>query len=125
MLGALLGLALLTIIGNTIRLQIVTQREEVEVSKLIGATNGFIRRPFLYAGALYGIGGGLAAWAILAGVIALFNYSVTGLADLYASNFRLGLPDYEIIVTIVISAVVLGWIGSFFAVNRALAQFER
>ena len=107
-LGVLLGLALLTIIGNTIRLQIVTQREEVEVSKLIGATNGFIRRPFLYAGALYGICGGLAAWAILAGVIALFNYSVAGLADLYESNFRLGLPDDEIIVTIVISAVVLG-----------------
>ncbi|HWV63107.1 MAG TPA: ABC transporter permease, partial [Oxalicibacterium sp.] len=60
-LGGLLGLALIAIIGNTIRLQILTQREEIEVSQLIGATDRFIRRPFLYAGTLYGLGGGLAA----------------------------------------------------------------
>lgn len=124
-LSALLGFALLAIIGNTIRLQIVTQREEVEVSKLIGATDGFIRRPFLYAGALYGLGGGLAAWLMLAGVITLFNFSVAGVADLYASNFRLDLPGAPVIAAIIFSAMAVGWVGSYIAVGRTLAQFER
>ena len=84
-LVALLGFALVAVIGNTIRLQIMTQLEEIEVSKLIGATNQFIRRPFLYAGTLYGLGGGLAAWLIVLAVVQLFNTSVTEIADLYAS----------------------------------------
>ena len=81
-LSALLGFALFAIIGNTIRLQILTQREEIEVSKLIGATNGFIRRPFLYAGALYGLCGGLVAWLLLGPVMALLNQSIADLAAL-------------------------------------------
>lgn len=123
-LAALLGFALLAIIGNTIRLQILTQREEIEVSKLIGATDGFIRRPFLYAGALYGLGGGLAAWLLLAGVIGLFNFSVADIADLYASSFRLDLPDFGLSMTMLASAICLGWIGSYIAVGRSLAQFN-
>jgi len=120
----LLGFALITVIGNTIRLQIMTQREEIEVSKLIGATNPFIRRPFLYAGVLYGLGGGLAALIILTLVTMLFNFSVTEIADLYASNFRLHLPSGLSILVLLVSATGLGWLGSYFAVNRTLAQFE-
>lgn len=120
----LLGFALITVIGNTIRLQIMTQREEIEVSKLIGATNPFIRRPFLYAGVLYGFGGGLAALIILTFVTMLFNFSVTEIADLYASNFRLHLPSGLSILVLLVSATGLGWLGSYFAVNRTLAQFE-
>jgi cell division transport system permease protein len=120
----LLGFALITVIGNTIRLQIMTQREEIEVSKLIGATNPFIRRPFLYAGVLYGFGGGLAALLILALVTLLFNFSVAEIADLYASNFRLHLPNGLSILALLASATALGWLGSYFAVNRTLAQFE-
>ena len=123
-LVALLGFALVAIIGNTIRLQIVTQRKEIEVSKLIGATDGFVRRPFLYAGALYGLGGGLAAWILLAGVIALFNFSVVDVAELYASGFRLDLPDWQTNLAMIASAVGLGWIGSHIAVSRSLAQFD-
>jgi cell division transport system permease protein len=123
-LVVLLGFALITVIGNTIRLQIMTQREEIEVSKLIGATNPFIRRPFLYAGVLYGLGGGLAALLILALVTLLFNFSVTEIADLYASNFRLHLPNGLSILVLLASATALGWLGSYFAVNRTLAQFE-
>ena len=123
-LAALLGLAMIAIIGNTIRLQIVTHREEIEVSKLIGATNRFIRRPFLYAGAFYGLGGGIAAWLILLGVISLFNFSVAEISALYASNFRLGLPDSGMIITIISSAIMLGVLGSFLAVSRSLLQFE-
>jgi cell division transport system permease protein len=123
-LVVLLGFALITVIGNTIRLQIMTQREEIEVSKLIGATNPFIRRPFLYAGVLYGLGGGLAALIILTFVTMLFNFSVTEIADLYASNFRLQLPSGLSILVLLVSATGLGWLGSYFAVNRTLAQFE-
>ena len=120
----LLGFALITVIGNTIRLQIMTQREEIEVSKLIGATNPFIRRPFLYAGVLYGLGGGLAALLILTLVTLLFNFSIAEIADLYASNFRLHLPNGSSILVLLASATGLGWLGSYFAVNRTLAQFE-
>lgn len=122
---ALLGFALVAIIGNTIRLQIMTQLEEIEVSKLIGATNQFIRRPFLYAGALYGLGGGLAAWLIVLAVVQLFNTSVTEIADLYASQFRLSMPSTSITLAILFSAIGLGWLGSFVAVNRSLAKIEK
>ena len=123
-LAILLGLALVAIISNTIRLQIVTQREEIQVSKLIGATNRFIRRPFLYAGTLYGLGGGLAAWALLAAVIALFNFSVAEISQLYASSFSLSLPGLVVNFTIIASAVLLGWIGSYIAVSRTLSELE-
>lgn len=123
-LAGLLGLALIAIIGNTIRLQILTQREEIEVSKLIGATDRFIRRPFLYAGTLYGLGGGVAAWLLLAGIIALFNYSVTDIAQLYAADFTLELPSLTVNLAMIGSAILLGWLASCIAVNRALASMQ-
>ena len=123
-LVGLLGFALLAIIGNTIRLQVVTQREEIEVSKLIGATNRFIRRPFLYAGMVYGLGGGIAALLLLAGVIELFNYSIADIAALYASDFHLGMPQPFVCLAIVLIPVALGWLGSYVAVGRSLAKLE-
>lgn len=123
-LVALLGFALIVIIGNTIRLQILTQREEIEVSKLIGATDSFIRRPFLYAGTIYGLGGGLVAWLLLVAIISLFNVSIADLAELYASGFRLDLPTLETSMAIIGSAVFLSWLGSYIAVNRSLAQLD-
>ena len=124
-LVALLGFALVAIIGNTIRLQMMTQLDEIEVSKLIGATNQFIRRPFLYAGTLYGLGGGLAAWLIVLGVVAFFNTSVTEIADSYASQFRLSMPNATITLVMLLSAVGLGWLGSFVAITRSLAKIEK
>lgn len=121
-LAALLGFALLAIIGNTIRLQILTQRDEIEVSKLIGATNSFIRRPFLYAGALYGLCGGVVAWLLLGGVIAMFNESIADLAALYASDFRLEMPVWQSMLGLLAGAMALGWLGSHIAVNRSLAR---
>lgn len=123
-LAALLSFALIAIIGNTIRLQIYTQREEIEVSKLIGATDHFIRRPFLYAGALYGLGGGLAAWLLLVGVIMLFNFSVADIAAQYASSFHLELPFWQVNLALIASAIGLGWLGSYIAVGRSLAQLD-
>ncbi len=121
-LVVLLGFALVVIIGNTIRLQILTQREEIEVSKLIGATDSFIRRPFLYAGTIYGFGGGLVAWLLLIGIIHLFNLSIADLAQLYASGYRLDLPAVETGIGIIAGTIALSWLGSYIAVNRSLAQ---
>lgn len=124
-IAGLLGFALLIITGNSIRLQIATQREEIELSRLIGATDRFIRRPFLYAGTLYGIGGGLSALLILVGAVWLFNESVAELARLYASDFRLLMPTADVSLALVGGSALLGWIGSYVAVNRALADIER
>jgi cell division transport system permease protein len=123
-IAGLLGFALLIITGNSIRLQIATQREEIELSRLIGATDRFIRRPFLYSGTLYGIGGGLAALLILAGAVWLFNESVAELARLYASDFSLVMPTADVSLALVGGSALLGWIGSYVAVNRALADIE-
>lgn len=123
-LGALLGFALIAITANTVRLQILTQREEIEVSKLIGATNRFIRLPFLYHGTLQGLAGGAAAWAILTASLALLNGSVAELAELYGSPFRLHpLGAADTLALLGISAG-LGWIGAFAAVSQYLRQIE-
>lgn len=121
-LGSLLAFALLTIIGNSIRLQILTQREEIEVSQLIGATQRFIRRPFLYAGTLYGIGGGIASILLLIAIIQIFNQSVVDIAQLYASDFSLSLPSWKVYITLVSTASLLGLISAFAAVQRALTK---
>lgn len=123
-LVGLLGFALLAIIGNTVRLQIMTQREEIEVSQLIGATNSFIRRPFLYAGALYGLGGGVAAYVMLAGVVYVFNQSIVKIANLYSSDFSLNLPQPELVIGLILAAICLGWVAAYFAVSRSLAQLS-
>ena len=123
-LFALLGFALFAIIGNTIRLQILTQREEIEVSQLIGATNAFIRRPFLYAGTLQGMGGGIAAWIFLYIAVAIFNSSIDELARLYASDFRMQMPDAGTSCMLIFGAAFLGWSGSYLAVTRHLASIK-
>lgn len=123
-LAGLLGFALLAVIGNTIRLQILTQREEIEVSQLIGATDAFIRRPFLYAGALHGFGGGIAAWLILYCALSLFNLSIDELARLYASDFRLHMLDAQACLVLIGTAALLGWGGSYWAVSQYLAGLK-
>lgn len=123
-LAGLLSFALIAIIGNSIRLQILTQREEIEVSQLIGATNRFIRRPFLYAGVIYGLGGGIAAWLMVLAVIQVFNLSVETLSRTYASDFSLNMPDWHVTFMMIAAAITLGWLGSFIAVNRSLSALK-
>ncbi len=119
-LAGLLGFALIAVIGNTIRMQILTQRAEIEVSQLIGATNGFIRCPFLYAGAFYGFGGGVIACLLLATVIMFFNASVAKIAIEYGSSFSLSLANFQLNIAIIVIATVLGWLASYLAVNHSL-----
>ena len=124
LIAGLLGLAVLLVVGNTIRLDIQNRREEIEVTKLIGATNAFIRRPFLYTGLWYGLSGGLLAWLFISLSIGLLSQSVSQLALLYDSGFRLnGLPANEALLLIGFSCM-LGFLGSWLAVTRHLHEIE-
>lgn len=124
MLAALLGFALIAVTGNTIRLQILTQREEIEVSKLIGATSAFIRRPFLYYGAMQGLTGGLAAWLVVDGGTWLLNSNVAQLAALYASDFRLHPLSIDSGFLLLGFAALLGWLGAYLSVSLYLRKIE-
>ncbi len=123
-LASLLSLALVAITFNTIRLQILTQREEIEVSKLIGATNGFIRRPFLYFGAAQGLLGGITAWLIINLSLLLLNYQLGTLAHLYASQFTLHALSPGDSLTLLLFSMYLGWLGAWLSVARHLSQIE-
>lgn len=124
LLAALLGFALVAVTGNTIRLQILSQREEIEVSKLIGATDAFIRRPFLYHGTLQGLGGGLAAWLIVSLGLHFLNTGIDDLARLYGAHFRLQAPGGGEMLGLLLFAGLLGWLGAFLAVGRHLKRIE-
>ena len=123
-LGSLLSLALVAITFNTIRLQILTQREEIEVSRLIGATHAFIRRPFLYLGLLQGLLGGVMAWLIIAVSVTTLNSSLAELAQLYASNFTLRLPSAIDSSTLLLFSSCLGLLGAWLSVAQHLWQIE-
>lgn len=124
LLAVLLGLALAAITGNTIRLQIYAAREEIEVSRLIGATDRFIRRPFLYFGALQGLLGGLAGWAIVSAGLWQLQGGLTRLAGAWGGQFSLaGLGPIEIAI-LLSSASLLGFLGAFLAVGHTLARLD-
>ena len=123
-LAALLCVALLAVTFNTIRLQILTQRDEIEVSKLLGATNGTIRRPFYYYGALLGLLGGAAAALMVWGAISVMNAGVSDLAQTYASNFSLHMLDAGDLATILGFSAALGWLGAWLSATQHLREFE-
>ena len=123
-LAALLSLALVAITFNTIRLQILTQSSEIEVSKLIGATNGFIRRPFLYFGAAQGLLGGIMAWLIVTLSLVLLNSQLKALTQLYASQFMLHPLTWGDSLSLLLFSMYLGWLGAWLSVARHLSQIE-
>jgi cell division transport system permease protein len=122
MLIVVLGAALAAITANTIRLQIYAQKDEIEVARLIGATDRFIRRPFLYFGGIQGLVGGLAGWSLVLVGGLLLEHSVAQVAAAYGSEFRLaGLSIQEAALLLLLSTS-LGWLGAYFAVGRALRE---
>jgi len=125
LLAGLLGMALVAVTFNTIRLQILTQRDEIELCRLIGATHAYIRRPFFYLGSLLGFLGGLAALGIVAGGLALLNQDLVGLAQLYGSDLRLTLPSPQEMGIVLAAAAVLGWTGAYLSVSRHLHETYR
>ena len=123
-LTALLAFALIAITFNTIRLQILTQREEIEVAKLIGATDPFIRRPFLYFGAVQGLAGGLTAWAIIWAGIYLLNNGLADLSQLYGANFQLRHLAPADSLSLFLFSAWLGWFGAWMSVSKHLSEFD-
>ena len=122
--AALLGVGVIAVIGNTIRLEIAGRRAEIEVIKLVGGSNSFVRRPFLYTGMLYGLGGALLAWGILALAVGLLGESVDKLARLYGSHFQLHGPAPEEIGALLGAGAVLGWLGAWISAARHLRSIE-
>lgn len=124
LLATLLAFGLVAITFNSIRLQILTQRAEIEISKLIGATDAFIRRPFFYLGALQGLAGGLVALAILWGSLAALNSGVAELAASYGSGFKLAFLQPADALAVALFSSALGWVGAHLSVSRYLREIE-
>jgi cell division transport system permease protein len=122
--AALLGIGVLAVIGNTIRLEIAGRRAEIEVTKLVGGSNSFVRRPFLYTGMLYGLGGALLAWGIVALAIVVLGEPVATLARLYGSRYVLRGPTTDEVGVLLGAGVVLGWLGAWIAAARHLRDIE-
>ncbi|NCN23785.1 MAG: ABC transporter permease, partial [Gallionella sp.] len=123
-LSGLLSLALIAITFNTIRLQILTQRDEIQVAKLIGASNGFIRRPFLFFGALQGLLGGITALLIISTSLLLLQPPLATLSRLYASNFSLQPLSLGDVLSLLLFSVYLGLLGAWLSVSRHLSHVE-
>jgi len=125
LVAGLLAFGLIAVTFNTIRLQILTQRDEIGVSKLIGASDAFVQRPFYYLGILQGSVGGLFAIAIVWLGTVLLNLEVATLAESYGSTFRFRPPALEDAVGVLLFAGALGWLGAYLCVSRYLREIEQ
>jgi len=122
--AVLLGLAIIVIIGNTIRLDIQNRREEIEVTKLIGASNAFVRRPFLWSGFWYGLFGGLLALGLVQYGLFLLEQPAARLAGLYQSGVTVLSLNLVESLSILGIGIALGFIGSWFAAARHMRRIE-
>ena len=121
-LAATLGMVVIAVVFNTIRLQVMTQREEIEVCRLFGATDTFICRPFFYTGVLLGLGAGALALGMVAVALGPLNGAVAEFARLYASEFRLTPLNLPIELALMVTSAGLGLIGALFSVKRHLGR---
>lgn len=121
-LAALFALGVLLVVGNTVRLEIGTRRDEIAVLQQLGATDGFIRRPFIYLGAWYGLGAGALALALLAGATAWLQPTLADLVASYGSDFAWRGPGWRSVVSVLAVATVLGWLGAWLACGHHLRQ---
>ncbi|WP_044527967.1 permease-like cell division protein FtsX [Herbaspirillum sp. B65] len=121
-LGITLGAVVVAVVFNTIRLQVMTQRDEIEVSRLFGATNSFIYRPFYYTGALLGLCAGLVALGLVVAAQQPLNEAILDFAHLYASEFQLALPSPMAIGLLLAVSGLLGLFGAMLSVRRQLAR---
>lgn len=123
-LGILLSLSVLLIIGNTIRLAILSRQSEIKVMKLVGATDRFVRRPFLYTGFWYGLLGGVLAWITLMLTLSVISGPIDELIAHYGSNFDLQWFSVSMLTTLPSIGVVLGAAGAWLAVSRHIHMIE-
>ena len=121
-LAALLGLGVLLVVGNTVRLEIGSRVEEISILQQLGATDGFVRRPFLYLGAWYG----LAAAALALGLLALAGLALQAplavLIASYGSRFRFDGLDWRVAPTVLAGGLLLGWLGAWLATGHHLRR---
>jgi cell division transport system permease protein len=122
--AVLLGTGVLAVIGNTIRLEILNRRAEIEVTKLVGGSNAFVRRPFLYTGVLYGLAGAALAWAIVQTAVVVLGRPIATLAELYGSHFELQGPPTDDVGVLLATGIVLGWLGAWISAARHLRRIE-
>jgi cell division transport system permease protein len=122
--GGLLGIGIVLIVSNTIRLDILNRRAEIEVMKLVGASDGFTRRPFLYTGIWYGLGGGLLALILVAVASTVLARPVAQLAFLYGSAFSLEELKIGSGLAVLGLSVGLSWVGSWLAATRHIRAIE-
>jgi cell division transport system permease protein len=122
--AVLLGAGVLAVVGNTIRLEIQGRRTEIEVVRLVGGSNGFVRRPFLYTGTLYGFGGALLAWILVGSAVLVLRAPVATLAQLYGSHFALAGAGLREAGLLFASGMALGWLGAWAAAARHLRGIE-
>ena len=124
LIGSLLFVSVVLIIGNTIRLNILSQREEILVMKLVGATDAFIHRPFLYTGFWYGFLGGMLAWVAIISILWWMDNSIQNFASLYDKAFSItGLTGAALFSLLGVS-VLLGVLGSAMSVHRHVRSIE-
>lgn len=123
-LGVVLGIGVLLVIGNTIRLAVQNRRDEIVVVKLVGGTNGYVRRPFLYTGFWYGLLGGLLGWLLVWVGMLWLSSAVSGLSGLYQSDFRLSGLGVNELGALLLSGAVLGLLGAWLAVGKHISDVE-
>ena len=123
-IGLLLSAAVVFIVGNTIRLDIENRRQEIEVMKLLGATDAFIRRPFLYSGMWYGLLGALVALIVLGVCRIALGGSLATLVSSYNGAFAITGLGLNGVFWLIVAGLSLGWIGCAITVNRELAAIE-
>lgn len=122
--GLLLGLTVLLVIGNTIRLEVENRRNEIAVTKLVGGTDRFVRRPFLFEGIWLGLLGGGVAWLLVYAALSLLESPVGRLTGLYGSDFVLHGPGFSGFIDLATGGAMLGYLGAWAAVGRQLRRAE-
>lgn len=122
--AAVLALGVMVIVGNTIRLDIQNRRDEIEITKLVGGSDAFVRRPFLYNGVWYGLGGALIAWLVTGIATGVLRAPIERIAGLYGSGFQISGLKLEPSLLLLASGILLGWLGSYIAASRHLRNIE-
>jgi cell division transport system permease protein len=120
----LLCVSVVLIVGNTIRLAILSQQDAIAIMKLVGATDSFIQRPFLYSGVWYGVFGGLLSWLAVSILANYLTSAINKLTDLYQSDFQLQGLDFSEVLVLLAFAVLLGLIGSYISVRKHIRTIE-
>jgi len=120
----LLCLSVVLIVGNTIRLAILNEKDAIAIMKLVGATDSFIQRPFLYAGAWYGIFGGLLSCCVVLLLTQYLGHAISELTELYRSSFILQGLSFNDVLRLIAFAVTLGLLGSYISVRQHIKAIE-